>query len=275
MAGIPQAQIGAHAFGNRATIGQAKRAGSVCRGALQGFKRGHAEQRAGHVHGQGQAGHRAGSGVAIGGHGHRHACGAQGGDGRHPGFAQGVKRAGQDHSNAARGSHRGDALRAQIFQMIGRQGAELCSHCRAAKIRQLFGMQLNRQAQSLRGLKQALHLGRRKRNAFAKRIHRVDQAFRIRCVQRRDCHLVNIGIRAVAIFGRNRMGGQMRGDHPHRAQPRNPACRAQHRQFCRNRQAIARFHFDRCGSGGNHLIDSGKGLRQQIGFRCRARCNNG
>ena len=62
-------------------------------------------------------------------------------------------------------------------------------------------------------LKQPRNLRRRKGDAFAKGVDRVDQASRMGGVQRGDRDLVDIGIAAPLVFGWDGMGGKMCGQN--------------------------------------------------------------
>ena len=88
-----------------------------------------------------------GARVAVGRHRHRHGVLAEERDRRRLGFAQGVVRAGQDHRDRSRRRHGAHAVRIDVFQVVGRQPAELGRELRAAEVRQLLGVDLHGQTE--------------------------------------------------------------------------------------------------------------------------------
>ena len=180
----------------------------------------------------------------VGGHGHGHARCTQCGNGRHVGVAQGVVGAGQEHGHGARLAHGGDALGAQVFDVVTRQRTITRRQCRAAHVRQLFGMQLDRQAQRLRGLEHLLGLRQREANRFAKHIHRVHQAFGRQCGHHLFTHQADVSVAAPREFGRQRMCTQKRGAHRDAKHLAQSTGHAQLFSLVFQAQAIARFDLD-------------------------------
>ena len=93
-------------------------------------------------------------------------------------LAQDIEGARQQDRDDAGLRHRCDALFVGIFEMIGRQRAELGRQRRAARVRQLIGVQLDRKPRPARGVEHAGDLVARERDALAKPVDGVDQALR-------------------------------------------------------------------------------------------------
>ena len=89
----------------------------------------------------------------------------------------GVEGARQENSNGSGLSNGRSTLGIEIFEVIGREGATGGGKFGAAEIGQLFGMQLNRQAEFRRLGEDPGNLLDRKGNALAKAIDRIDEAF--------------------------------------------------------------------------------------------------
>ena len=105
---------------------------------------------------------------------------AQEGDRRRLRLAQHIKGAGQQRRDDARVRHRRDALLVGIFEMIGRQRAEVGGKRRAAAVRQLIGMQLDRKPSAPRRGEHARDLVAREGDRLAKAVDGVDQRLRPR-----------------------------------------------------------------------------------------------
>ena len=71
------------------------------------------------------------------------------------------------------------------------------------------------------------------------------------------------------------MGPKVACAHPHRAFARKAPCGAQHAQLCLLLQPVAGFHLDRRQPLGDHRIQPGQRLRDQIVLACRARGADG
>ena len=140
--------------------------------------------------------------------------------------------------------------------MLGRHG-------RAMQVRELLGVQFHRQAKAARVAKDRRHLVARKGDALAKAIHRVDQILGMTGVHARQNHVADIARAVVLVFRRQGMGGQPGGLDMHRTlftdQPRH----AQHLDFIRDGQPIARLDFQRGDALGDQRIDPGQGRGQQ------------
>ena len=96
--------------------------------------------------------------------------------------------------------------------MVGGQAVETRRQRRTAEVAELVGMQLHRQAERARGLEHAPRLRRREADAFAERIHRIDQPFRMQSRQPADGG-VDVAVGIVRELGRQRMRGEIRGPH--------------------------------------------------------------
>ena len=132
--------------------------------------------------------------------------------GRHPGFAQEIERAGQQHRHGPCTRHRGGALLAEPFQMVAAERAIARRQRRAAAVAELFGMELDRQAEAARGLEHTLGLGRAEGDALAERVHGIDQALLVQQRQHAQ-HFLDVLVRPPAEFRRQGMGAQEGGAH--------------------------------------------------------------
>ena len=94
--------------------------------------------------------------------------------------------------------------------MVATQGPKAGRQGRATAVRQLLGVQLDRQAQRLRGGEDAAGLGRAEADALAKRVHGVDQALGVQLRQHGQ-HRVHIVIAAPGKLGRHGMRTQEGG----------------------------------------------------------------
>ncbi len=208
----PGHKVGALLCGKLAAVVQAERPRAVHGKATQGFFGREAKQGAGHIeHEQRvQGGGRAG--VVVGGQRDGHAGLAQRGDGRQAGFAQKVKRAGQQHRHAARARHRGDALRVEVLQMVAGQRAVTGCQRRPALVAELFRMQLDRQAEGAGGVEHPPGLRRGEGDALAERIHRVHQSFSLELGQP-SADGIDVVVRAALELGRQGVRGKAGGAH--------------------------------------------------------------
>src|SRR3546814_13403157 len=77
--------------------------------------------------------------------------------------------------SGSRPSHRGHPVRRQILQVIRRQRPETRGQCRPTLVRQLLGMQLDRQLEQRGCVEQPLDLRRREGDLLAERVDLVDQ----------------------------------------------------------------------------------------------------
>ena len=147
--------------------------------------------------------------------------------------------------------------------MIGRQRPPRRRHPRAAQVRQLFRVQLDRQLQPPRLVEDALHLGHRKGDPLAEPVHRVDQPLFRRGAQGRQADLGQIVARPALELRRHRMGAQKAGLHPDRPHLGDPPRGAQHGQLGLDIQTIARLDLDRCHAFADQRIDPRQRRRQQ------------
>ena len=90
-------------------------------------------------------------------------------------FAQGVERARQHHRDRPRRRHRGRVGVVRVFEMIGGQRAERAASARAAQVRELLGMKLDRQPEFPRPPEDPRDLRGVEGDAFAEAVHRVGQ----------------------------------------------------------------------------------------------------
>ncbi|MNR39137.1 N-formimino-L-glutamate deiminase [compost metagenome] len=123
--------------------------------------------------------------------------------------------------------------------MIAGQGAIARRERRPFHVRQLLGMQLDRQAQALGRAEHLFGFGQRERHALAKHIDGVDQAFGGQRGQHLRADEVDIGLAAARVFGRQRMRAQKGAAHRHAAQRAQAARDAQLLAFVRQFQPVA------------------------------------
>ncbi len=206
----------------------AERARRFAGDAGEAFLDGKTKQRRAHIHDEEERGHRRCAGIAIRGERHRHAMLAEQRDRRRLRLPQHVIGARQQHRHGAGRCHGGDAVRVGVFEMIGRESAGLGSKPCAARIRQLVGMQLDRQpGRPSRRENPPRLLGREPDVLLAEPIDRVRQPL---ARDRRE-HVVadggDVGVLVAVRFRRQRMGAEERRHDRHRPLDAEPARRAQ------------------------------------------------
>ncbi len=135
-------------------------------------------------------------------------------------------------------------------------------------------MQLHRQAEFARPVEHARHLRRREGNALAEPVNRIGQTFGMGSVHARQHHLIDIGVFAPAIFGWNRMGGEIARPDPHGPQISQTARGAQHLQLVLDGQPIAGFDLHRRNAFGKKRIEPLQRVFDQRIFIHAARCGN-
>ena len=230
---IPQREIGALSRRDRPAVREAERARRVLRRAGERFGGRHPEQRAREVQHQHERRDGRGARIAVGRDGDRHAMRAQRRDRRQSRLAQHVERAGQQYRDGTGARHRGDTRLARVFEVISGQRAEFGCERRAARVRELVGVQLDRQPVRACRREYAARLVRRERDPFAERIDRVGEAL----ARRRGDHLAADEVDVVAatarVLRRHRVRGEerrahvdadLRGDRTRRAQDAALAC---------------------------------------------------
>ena len=173
---------------------------------------------------------------------------------RHLRLAQRVKRPRQQHGDGSRGRQRPRVLFFRIFHVIGRQRPVFRRQGRPAQMGQLLGAQLYRQTQLLGDIKDARDLLAVKSNSLAEPVHRINQPLGVGGLERGDTDLVQIGIRAILVFRRHRMGTEECGPHPYVAP--HPQCprRPQHPQLGIEVETIARLHLDHANAFGDQRV---------------------
>jgi hypothetical protein len=130
---VPYREIGPFAgFECSCLARKAERARRVAGCAGEAFVDGEPEQRRRHVEREQKRGQRRGAGIGVGGDRHRQAMLAHQVHRRRLALAQHIEGAGKKDRGHAGLRHRRDALFIRIFEMIGRQGAELGRERRAA-----------------------------------------------------------------------------------------------------------------------------------------------
>ncbi len=188
-------------------------------------------------------------------------------DRRRLALAQAVERTRQQHRDRARGRHGLDARLVQIFQVIGGERLELGGQRRPAQIRELLGMQLDRQAQRCGRLEHAPDLGRLEGDGLAKAVDRIDQPRGRRRLQARQADPVQIAVRLALELRRHGMGAQERRLDPDRPQLGQAARDPQHGKLGRLVEAIARLDLERADAFRQERVQPGQGSCQQ---RCLA-----
>ena len=147
--------------------------------------------------------------------------------------------------------------------MVATQGPKAGRQGRATAVRQLLGVQLDRQAQRLRGGKDAAGLGRAEADALAKRVHGVHQALGVQLRQHGQ-HRVHIAIATPGKFGRHGMRTQEGGADRHRQLASQGAGHLQHLALTLQRQTVTRFDFHR----GHTLCHQGLQAHQALRLQC-------
>jgi hypothetical protein len=131
-------------------------------------------------------------------------------------------------------------------------------------VRQLFGVEFDRQSGALDGIEHPRGLRGAETDAFAKGIDRVGEA------QPRDLgqHLVDqhrdIAVGVVGIFGRQGVGAEEGGGDMDAALAAESARGAQHADFAGSIETIARFDLDRRDPLGDQRIEPGQGARDEF-----------
>jgi|GEM_PF-6108329 len=240
----PRREVGACAGDECSAVGQAECARAVHRHATQGFFRREAEQGAGHAEHQQRRERGRGARVVIGGDGDRHAGRTQRGHRRQLRFAQEIERAGQQHGDAAGTRHGCDAGIAHMLEVLARKCAELGRQHGTARVAQLLGMQLHRQAQRTRELEYASRLRRREGDAFAKGIDGIDEAL---CMQARQprAHRVDVVVGTAGVFRRQRVSREARGSDRERQRLAELARDSQAARFVLGAEPVARLDLER------------------------------
>ena len=223
----PESEVGALAHRQRAAVVEAERPRGMAGHAGERLLGGQPEQVAGQIQDRQQRGDRRGAGIAVGRKGHRHAVSAELLDRWLVSFAQHVEGAGQQHGHRSRRRHGPDARFARVLEVIGRQGAKARRESRAAEIRELVGMQLDRQAKRPGGLEHPRHLVGRERDALAERVDRVGEPAPGDLRQHLGAHQVEVARAVGRVFLGQSVRAEKRGadvrpgaSHPGAAPPR-------------------------------------------------------
>ena len=112
-------------------------------------------------------------------------------------LAQSVERARQQDRDDAGVRHRFDARFVGIFEMVGGEGAELGRQRRAAAVRQLVGVKLDRQSEAPGRVEHKRDLRDGERDALAERVDRIDEALAGERRHGLADHRVDIGLAIV------------------------------------------------------------------------------
>ena len=146
----------------------------------------------------------------------------------------------------------------------------------AAQIGELFGVKLHRQSQRAGTLEHELDLGRGERDALAETVHRIDERLRPGGLQGRQAHLVEIGVGAARVLGRDGVGAEEAGEHPDRTLGGDAARGAQHGELRLDVQTVARLDLDGADALGDQRVDAGEGAgEERVGFRLPRRLDGG
>ena len=126
--------------------------------------------------------------------------------------------------------HRLDPVAAQVFEVIARERAVFSGERSAAHVAELFGVQLDGQAERVRRLEDAPGLCRGEGDALAERVDGVDQPL---CMQSRQpgADRGYVGVGAAVELGRQRVGREACGAHGQGQLATEPARDAQAARF--------------------------------------------
>ena len=141
--------------------------------------------------------------------------------------------------------HRPHARLARVFQMIGGERAKARGERRAAQVRELIGVQLDRQAMASRGLEHARDLGGRERDLLAEGIDRVGEAPPRDLGQHLVADEVQIARPVVRGPGRQSVGAEEGRPDLDPGLATEPAGDFQHAQLGLEIEAVARLDLDR------------------------------
>ena len=158
-----------------------------------------------------------------------------------------------------------------MFYVISRHGAVTRRQGCAAPVRQLIGVQLDRQAQGAGLVEQARHLLDREGDRLAIGVHGVHQPLGLCGRQDVIDGQIDIGGAVRPMLGRNGVQTQIGGAHANPAFPADAAGDPQHLQFAVLIQSIARLDLDRGDARGLEPLQPVHGGGVQFVLRRRAR----
>ena len=236
---VPYRQIRPQPGSDSAGVVESERPRRLARGAGERLLGGQAKERARHVHRDQQGGEGRRAGVAVRRDRHRHPVPAKELHRRVPRRMQGIGRSGEEHRDRPRLRERAHPVLGDVLEMVGGERAMPRGEAGAAQIGELFGVKLHRQPQRAGALEHALDLGRGEGDALAEAVHRIDEGLRMGGLQGRHAHLVEIGVGAARVLGRDGVGAEEAGAHPDRPFGGDAARGAQHGELRLDVQTVA------------------------------------
>ena len=195
--------------------------------------------------------------------------GAEGGNGGGLRFAQGVEGTRQEHGDGAGGGHERGIGGGCVFEMVGGKCARAGRKGGAAGMGELFGMELDREVQRLCRGEDLRDLIGGEGDGFAEGVDLVDQPLGGEAVQGGQADLVEIGLGAALVIGRDGMGAKEGGDDAHGAQTGQPPRRKEHPAFGIEVETVAGLDLDRPDAFGKERIKAGKGRDDEVVDGCR------
>ena len=190
--------------------------------------------------------------------------GAEGGNGGGLRFAQGVEGAGEEHGNGARGGHERGVAGGCVFEMVGGERVHAGRKGRAAGMGELFGMELDREVQRFCCGKDLGDLIGGEGDGFAEGVDVVDKPLGGEAAQSGQADLVEIGLGAALVIGRDGVGAEEGGDDADGAQRGEAACGLEHAAFGVEVETVARLDLDRRDAFGKEGVEAGKGRGDEV-----------
>lgn len=236
-------------------IEPSERPGGVAGDGDHALLDGHAEQRRPHVHREQQRGERRRAGIAVGGERHGRAVTAEKIDRRELRFAEGVKGARQQDGHRPRRGHGRRAFVVGVFEVVGGERPEPRRECGSAGVRELVGMELDRQAMRSRRRKDAgnFRLGEPLAGHGG------------------ENHIANLVDKGGAVpVAREGMGAEIGGDHRDGAPAAELPRRPQHPELGVAVETVAGLDLDRGHAFREEVVEPGQGQANQRLFTCGA-----
>ena len=154
--------------------------------------------------------------------------------------------------------------------MIGRQSVVARRDLAATAIAQLVRMQTQPQAETTRALEHAFGLLARESDSFAENVGSFGEPLLRDCGQHVVAHVTHVVILSVRELRRQRVRAEERLDDVDTELLAEPLRDAQHLQFAREIEPVARLHFERRHAFAHQRLCARQRLRQELVFVSRA-----